>query len=233
MQTVSRTYTALWRAGAKKETRAIIGGATYTEANIVSAGASAALMDKAATVGNCTAKELNMVLYNPSAIPRMAEIQMQIRLTDGVTVSEWVPKGTFYIDTRQQNGERLEITAYDAMLKTEQNYYNTSGNQGQWPKTDIAVVNEICQRIGVTLDPRTQAILTKGYHVQYPGFGEGGYTIHDVLGFIGSMYAGNWVITDEDKLRLVVLGEMPPDTNYLVTEQGEPIVMGGVRLIVG
>ena len=232
MQSVSLLYRQLLAANAPKEVRAIIAGVTYDQTKIVSASSKAALMDKAATIGNCVAKELNLVLRNPGEIPRMAEIRMQFRLNSGTQQSEWLPKGTFFIDTRDEGNGVLTIDAFDPMLKCDQSF-TTSGEQGTWPRTDITVVNQICSRIGVTLDARTAAIITSGYTIQYPGFGEGAYTMRELLGFIGSMYAGNWIITDENKLRLLVLGDMPSDTtNLLITEYGEYIVMGGYRIRV-
>lgn len=232
MQAVSALYHQLLAANAPKEFRAIIAGVTYGQDKIVSASSKAALMDKAATIGNCVAKELNLVLRNPGEIPRMAQIQMQFRLNSGTQQSEWLPKGTFFIDTRDEGNGVLTIDAFDPMLKCDQSF-TTSGEQGTWPRTDITVVNQICSRIGVTLDARTAAIITSGYTIQYPGYGEGAYTMREILGFIGSMYAGNWIITDENKLRLLVLGDMPDDTtNLLITEYGEYIVMGGYRIRV-
>ena len=232
MQSVSLLYRQLLAANAPKEVRAIIAGVTYAKTKIVSASSKAAVMDKAATIGNCVAKELNLVLRNPGEIPRMAEIRMEFRLNSGTQQSEWLPKGTFFIDTRDEGNGVLTIDAFDPMLKCDQSF-TTSGEQGTWPRTDITVVNQICSRIGVTLDARTAAILTAGYAIQYPGYGEGAYTMREILGFIGSMYAGNWIITDENKLRLLVLGDMPDDTtNLLITEYGEYIVMGGYRIRV-
>lgn len=232
MQAVSALYRQLLAANAPKEFRAIIAGVTYGQDKIVSASSKATLMDKAATIGNCAAKELNLVLRNPGEIPRMAQIQMQFRLNSGAQQSEWLPKGTFFIDTRDEGNGVLTIDAFDPMLKCDQSF-TTSGEQGSWPRTDITVVNQICSRIGVTLDARTAAILTAGYTIQYPGFGEGAYTMRELLGFIGSMYAGNWIITDENKLRLLVLGDIPDDsTSLLITEYGEYITMGGFRIRV-
>lgn len=232
MQSVSLLYRQLLAANAPKEVRAIIAGVTYDQTKIVSASSKAALMDKAATIGNCVAKELNLVLRNPGEIPRMAEIRMEFRLNSGTQQSEWLPKGTFFIDTRDEGNGVLTIDAFDPMLKCDQSF-TTSGEQGTWPRTDITVVNQICSRIGVTLDSRTAAIITAGYTIQYPGFGEGAYSMREILGFIGSMYAGNWIITDENKLRLLVLGDMPDDsTSLLITEYGEYITMGGFRIRV-
>ena len=232
MQSTSATYDTLLAAGAPKEVRAIIAGNNYYKDKIVSAVVTAGLMDKAATVGNCVAKELRLVLRNPGEIPRMAKIRMQFRLNDGITQSEWLPKGTFFVDTRDEGNGQLALDAFDAMLKADQPYM-TTGNQGEWPKTDIAVVRTICSRIGVTLDPRTEEILTLGYSVPFPGVGDGAYTIREVLGYIGAMYGGNWIITDQDTLRLLILGDLPAEnTNLLITQSGDFILIGGYRILV-
>ena len=231
MQPVSATYNALLAAGAPKEVRVIIAGTTYTQAKIVSATIKASLMEQAASIGNAVAKELDLVLRNYGSIPRMAQIQVQFRLNDGTTQSEWLPKGTFFIDTRDEGNGVISITAYDPMLKADQSY-TTNGNQGGWPKTDLQVVQTICSRIGVTLDSRTTAIMTQGYRIEYPGYGDGAYTMRELLQFIASAYAGNFYITDENKLLLVGLGDFPPETNYLVTENGDAILIGGYKILV-
>lgn len=231
MQPTSETYNTLLAAGAPKEVRVIIAGATYGQDKIVSATVKAALMDKAATIGNATAKELDIVLRNYGSIPRMAQIRVQFRLKQGNVASEWLSKGTFFIDTRDEGNGIISITAYDPMLKADQQY-TTSGSQSGWPKTDIAVVRQICNKIGVTLDPRSTSIINKGYQIQWPGYGEGAYTMRELLQFVASAYAGNFYITDENKLLLVGLGDFPAQTNYLVTENGDYIVIGGYRILV-
>ena len=234
MQTTSATYKSLLLAQAPKEVQAIIAGVTYGQDKIVSASVSAAVEEESATIGNCVAKQLHLVLKNPGTIPRMAQIQMRYRLNNGTQQSEWIPKGTFYIDTRQEDTFGvLTIDAYDAMLMTEQDFMQ-SGNQGQWPRSDITIVNQIASRIGVTVDPRTTEIIRNSYMIPYPGYGEGAFTMREMLGYIGALYAGNFIITDEDKLRLLGLGEIPPETNYLVTEDGGAILFGNgtVKLLV-
>ena len=241
MQPTSETYKALLAAGAPKEYRALIYRTSssyniYNNTKIVSATTRSAMLDSKLTIGNCIAKELHLVLRNISGmptIPRMAQIRMQFRLNDETTQSEWLPKGTFFIDTRDESyGGVLTIDAFDPMLKAEQSF-TQPGNQGQWPRSDITVINQIATRIGVTVDARTTAIITNNYQIPYPGYGEGAYTCREILGYIGTMYGGNWIITDENKLRLIILGDIPPgDTNLLVDQLGNYITIGGYRIIV-
>lgn len=243
MQNTNALYKQLLAAGAIKVIQATISkpnGSSpvlYEQNRIAAAKTSASMFgDKAATVGNCVAKKLNIVLLNPGNIPRTARIKMEFKLVDQASGEEssWYPKGTFYVDTRSQDTyNRLSIEAYDAMLKASQQYYTQDGDQGRWPRTDhMRIVEEIAARMGVEIDTRTRDIVKKNFEIGYPGYGEDAYTCRDVLGFIGAMYGGNWVITDEDKLRLIVLGDIPADTNFLINEEGDRLTIGGDRIIV-
>ena len=88
------------------------------------------------------------------------------------------------------------------------------------------VVAEIAAAMGVTVDSRTA--LNASYQVPYPV----GYSMREILGYIACAHAGNWIITDAGELYLVPLAGMPAETNYLVTEYGDAITLGRVRLLV-
>lgn len=188
-------------------------------------------------VGGCRSAQIDIVMVNPTTItiPRMAKLRPYIRLTDGKITSEWIPKGVFYIDTRSVNDVGiLTIHGYDAMLKTEKVMYATEGEMGNWPRRDLTVVNEIISRIlddEFSLDERTEDILTERFQVDYPGFGEEGLTLREVLGYIAAAYAGNWIITDEGNLRLIQLNSQPK-ADILGSEDHDEIRFGGIRIIV-
>ena len=245
-------YSTLLAAGAPKEVRARIYRSSsaynvYGQAQIVSATTRAAMLDNELAIGNCIAKELNLVLTNFAGfptIPRMAKIIMEFRLNDGTTQSNWYPKGTYYIDTRDESYQGiLTINAYDPMLKSEQSF-TKSGNQGTWPRSDISVVQTIATAMGVSIDSRTTAIMTRNppYQINYPGIvledgtpqysQDGAMSMRQILGYIGAMYGGNWIITDENKLRLIVLGDIPQFTSLLIDQNGDYITMGGYRILV-
>lgn len=251
MQQTSQTYKTLLAAGAPKEVRALIYRSTnaynvYGQEKVVSATTRASMLDSSLSIGNCIAKELNLVLRNFAGmptIPRMAQIVMQFRLNDGTQQSEWIPKGTYFIDTRDESYEGvLTINAFDPMLKSEQSF-TKPGNQGNWPRSDVSVVNAIATAMGVSIDSRTTAIMTRNYQINYPGISldngtpqystDGAMSMRQVLGYIGAMYGGNWVITDENKLRLIVLGDIPQFQALLIDENGNYITMGGYQIYVG
>ena len=146
---------------------------------------------------------------------------------DGWEYSEWIPKGTFYIDTRKLDTETgvLTINGYDAMLKGD-NEFLQEGDTGEWPRASSVIVGEICELMGVELDERTE--LDDEIKVPYPN----DWTAREILSMVGTAHCGNWTITDAGKLRLVPLWSIPEATHYLVDQYGDPITLGGVRILV-
>ena len=143
--------------------------------------------------------------------------------------SEWLPQGVFYIDTRERtkNNDGLDVLClhgYDDMLKAEQMYNGRITGDS----TDIQMVNEIAYQMGVSVDSRTTTLMTHAYTVPLPT----GYTYREILGYIASMYVGGFIMTEEGKLRLVSLLELPPETNYLIDQDFDAITFGGDRIIV-
>lgn len=236
MQVVSDLYKELLEAGAGRETRLAIGNMSaddgYDENVLISVTTKNRLFSEdTPSVGGCIAGEIEVVMHKPSVdIPRCARLIPYVRLTDGTRFSEWVQKGVFYIDTREnaEDGtkiEKIKFHGYDDMLKAEQDYPASSLS---WPAKDVDVVREIAAFMGVPIDARTVEQMTLGYAVQYPGE----YSCREVLGYIASMYGGCFIMSDLGELRLVALNGIPPETRYLITSGGEPITFGGVRILV-
>lgn len=223
MQSTSALFKSLLAAGAAKEYRYVIAGETYGEDQIVSAEASAASMEKAAEIGRCMAKELHLTLREPGAIPRMAQIQVQVRLNDGTRQSEWLDKGTYFVDTRAKDPfGTLTLNAFDPMLKAEQPYLELS-ELSQWPSPDSDVVDEIAGLIGVTVDSRT---VLAGYDVPIP---EQDWTMREVLGWIAASNGGNWVITGANELRLIAFGG---STSLLGTDSSHALLLGDSIIVL-
>lgn len=153
-------------------------------------------------VGGCICGEIDVEMKLPvTNIPKRARLVPYVRLTDGSQASEWIQKGIFYADTRDTDpGETLStltIHGYDAMLRAEADYPGES--KLDWPAKDIDVVREIAQAMGVGVDERTVAAMTKGYRIQLPT----DYSQREVLGYIAGSYAGNFIISDLGELLLV------------------------------
>ena len=229
MRQTSETYRTLLRdTGSRKEIQVAIAGSIYGEDRIISLATRAALFpEDTLSIGGAIAKEIDLALISPDTIPRTAEIVPSYRLVKGTQASEWIQKGIYYIDTRTVDAVTgvLSIHGYDAMLRAEQVW--EPDQSLSFPMTMLAAAQTIAQVMGVSIDPRTH--LSTAYMVDHPA---NDYTLRDVLRYIAAAHAGNWIMTDTGQLRLVTVSEIPPETNYLVTEYGDAITLGGVRILV-
>ena len=192
----------------------VIGGIVYlTDASSID-GEDIATLDGAAI-------NSNIVYY-----PKLTERQE----------SEWLPKGGDYIDTRQTSHNDdgvtlMELHGYDAMLKAEQYWGDDMMPSGGWPDdglTDIQVVQMIAAKMGVAVDSRTVTDMDGGYKIPMPI----GYTLREVLGYLAAPYLGCFIMTEQGKLRMVSILDLPPETNYLIDNAGYAITFGGTRILV-
>lgn len=220
MQTVPANWADVFKTDHKTEFKAVINGVTYTYGSIKSAQITKPMMDKL-TIGQATSAMLDMVFLPQGEIPTAAKIECYVRLTnyepttfitdevsnviktdDGYVlvssysvVTDWIPFGTFYIDTREMAANGLmTITAYDRMLAAEQGFPSTVGSMSM-----SAAVTYIAGAIGVEADSRNQIA---PYSIDSP---VGLYTMREVLCGIAAASGGNFVITENNKLRLIRL----------------------------
>ena len=204
MQSVSQKFRTLYASNLSHvEVKAYIytGTSTYVEydnASIYGVEISRnVLPNSTPEVGGATSGEMKISILPQDTIPRGAKIKLFLRIATDDDASEWINKGTWYIDSRETSFGQLVTTfnCVDAMLMTEQTYPNAGTET--WPKAETAVVNTICGLMdGVTLDSRTTLA---GYNVEYPN----DLTCREILGYIAAANGGNWTITDDNKLFLV------------------------------
>lgn len=220
VQNTSNTWKSLLAAGARLETKAVIGGAEYTL--MTNPVIMRALMQEALGIGNAVSATCQFSIQTTATIPRAAAVQIQMRLTDGETESEWLPAGTFFISRRQRDPVTgiLTLECYDAMLKAnaalDESWVWTT-DTGDHVVTDAGdnivfsdvfpcggdyFVHLAAVLMGVELDSRTTLQTGSAYIIAAQ---PAGTTIHDVLCLIAAQNGGNWIITPDDKMRLVPL----------------------------
>lgn len=233
MQTTSALYKQIVAGGGHWfETRLTIAGNEVPESEIISLDReNQAMTERKPSVGGALASQIRLTILAPSfTIPRMGEIGVFVRACNDTQQSEWLPSGVYFIDTRAHdqaaNGVGLlRLTAYDAMLKGEQDYPDTTHS---WPYLDRLVVAEIAAALGVTVDSRTNRFLTSGYLIDLPL----GYTIRETLQHIAAAYGGNFIITAENKLLFVPLFGLDPEEtltgSYLAVDGStDALLFGG------
>lgn len=223
-QTTSELWKTLWRTrNTVKEYRFEINGVEYGPEEEVEHTYSNGIFEDFG-FGNAYTASLTLSLFTDN-VPRAATIKRYIRLRNGDQVSEWLPKGTFFTNTRSDDDGYWTIEAYDSMRKSEVVW--TPDQSLEFPLSMPAAADEFARILGVELDQRT--VLNANYTIDYPA---NDYTIRNELCFIAAAHGGNWIITDENKLYLVPLLSAPAETNYLVEEYGDAITFGGDRILV-
>lgn len=173
------------------------------------------------TVGNCISGSLSFTIKTTDTIPKSAKVIVYSSVVDsGLQEEEF---GTFWINRRIYNDDLIDIEAYDAMLMGNQAYSDNSSTVS-WPKTVKTVVGRIAEQMNVQLEYYTNVIMNGPFGdlniIMKPN---DEWNLLDILGYIGGIYGGNWLITDDNKLRLLGLGTCPVETNYVLDDKFDKI----------
>ena len=99
-----------------------IDGKQYAAQDIVSCEIERNLLENTAEVGNATAAVLTLEISQGETIPKRAKVVVQYRLMLDDARTDYIPKGTYWINTREKDGRYLKLTCYDAMLMAQQDY---------------------------------------------------------------------------------------------------------------
>ena len=205
-----------------------IDGTQYTGEDIVSCEIERDLLESTVEVGNATAAVLTLEINQKGTIAKRAKVVVQYRLVLDDAKTDYIPQGTYWINTREASGRYLKLTCYDAMLMGQQNYLSDT-TADDWPKQESDCAAEIAQRIGVELDSRSSIGTGDNHTVSMPV----GRTMRDVLQQIGAANGGNWCITPAGKLYLVPLagtGDSLPEVSG-APDCGANQSVTGVRVV--
>lgn len=193
MLPVSTTYDNIIANGGHYEWRVYNNGTTFGMEHIVSGTIQYQGWNKQ-TIGNVISAQLNLTLWNVT-IDTSYPIYMQFRATDGTNNSPWYAQSGFYVDTMQTNPytQMTEITAFDALLKSETDYMP---NGSFVPITAKDLADQIATDIGLTVSAETRNWLnTHPYTFSVaPNVGVGGTTDKEMLSYIATIYGANWVV---------------------------------------
>ena len=201
--------------------KVLIDNEEYIDADIRSANIERPLFDQL-SIGNACEATLKIVFRKKTVIPTTAKM-----IPYALVNNQWEQLGVFYLDERSIKPTGImTVVAYDSMLKADKVWVPDQSLEFPMPMDDA--VDIIAELMGITVDPRTN--VSHAYTIDYPA---NDYTLRDVLNFIAVANGGNWTITRNDQLLLVPLvGSMPPETHYLIEENGFAITFGGDRILV-
>ena len=201
--------------------KVLIDNEEYIDADIRSANIERPLFDQL-SIGNACEATLKIVFRKKTVIPTTAKM-----IPYALVNNQWEQLGVFYLDERSIKPTGImTVVAYDSRLQADKVWVPDQSLEFPMPMDDA--VDIIAELMGMTVDPRTN--VSHAYTIDYPA---NDYTLRDVLKFIAVANGGNWTITRNDQLLLVPLvGSMPPETHYLIEENGFAITFGGDRILV-
>lgn len=157
-------------------------------------------------IGNCIASKLDAVIIPKGdfEIIKGSKAELFIRIStvsDGDT--DWVPFGTYFVYNPTREADKVKIECYDGIRYLEARYLDGT-EQVVWPIPCTQAITKILEYLDVSLDSRTT--LNSAFFVDDPGR----MSMREVLMYIGSMHGGNWYLTEENKLRLVIPSNSEP-----------------------
>ena len=142
---------------------------------------------------------------------------LQSNATKQPNDTAWIPKGTFWINTREEDPLMNTVTLHcvDAMMFGEQDFIPEDSNLPPWnDETMRAVVNMCVQKINasatgvnVVFDNPNDIQNRAPYILNAPPVG---YTVRQILSGIAAAHGGNFIITPQNHLRFIPL--IPTDT---------------------
>ena len=201
----------------KVECKLLIDGVEYGENKLVSIETENNLFaEEAPSCGNAVSGTITAKLRTPNTVIRTkAKMELFSRVTSGELESEWIPKGVYFLDTREKqkakNGEDtiIVLDGFDAILMGEQEYIPS----GEWPKSDAEVLDEMCWILGVECVWQPG----KNFPIQKPI----GYSVREIIGYIAAMYGGSVTMDDSGKLKFVGLRQ---------NQNGHEVVFSGLSV---
>lgn len=166
-------------------------------------------------------------------IPAGAAVDIDMRLVDGSTASDWIPWGRYKLYDKSTTTDGLVYaTVNDRIQDTEIDIMEAFPNQ-EYPVAMSTMMTMICNYLGVDMDSRS--VVSSEMLVQEPGH----ISMRQVMAYIASAHGGNIYITRDGKLRLLPLkpANSTPAQNvanavvsYL--DQNTPVEITGVRVYV-
>ncbi len=202
MLNTSQLYKDLFNEGAVQEYKVIINDTEYIGQIFGQPTLSQRLFDKdTLTVGSFTSAVFRAKLSVASeTIPRNANVEFQYRYTDGTRNSEWITKFKGKLTKRTKESEDVtSIEAKDRAINYDVflDYFNEA--IAAYPANTRVVANLCADHLGLAID-NIEDVIDMNV-VEYPNE----MTIVEVLKNIAALSGGNWTITENETLKLIVL----------------------------
>ena len=142
------------------------------------------------TIGNTCSSGVTFSIY----MPAISLENKEITIFEGVKVGteiKYIKLGIFTVTKQTSDGEYTSYEAYDRMYKADMPYFSDM----TFPSTDKAILNEICDKLGISLATNMVTTHTISDKPQ-------GYTYREIIGYMAMLQGCNAVINSDGNLEL-------------------------------
>lgn len=142
------------------------------------------------TIGNTCSSSVTFSIY----MPAISLENKEITIFEGVKVGKeikYIKLGKFTVTKQTSDGEYTSYEAYDRMYKADMPYFSDMA----FPSTDKAILNEICDKLGISLATNIATAHTINDKPQ-------GYTYREIIGYMAMLQGCNAVINSDGNLEL-------------------------------
>lgn len=177
------------------DVKAIVGKTTYLNDNIMEFDIGDSLIpSEDFTLGTVISSSLNISIRTIDTIPSNAMITPYVRLNGDSGYTEWIPLGSFYIDSRKYQNNVWVFSCFDKLILTQKAYVSMLA----YPATMVDVMTEICTQLGLTLDP--MVVINPSYTISsLPS----GCTYRDVIGGIVAVHGASTKLGKDGNLKFI------------------------------
>lgn len=142
------------------------------------------------TIGNTCSSSVIFSIY----MPTISLENKEITIFEGVKVGteiKYIQLGIFTVTKQTSDGEYTSYEAYDKMHKADMPYFSDMA----FPSTDKAILNEICDKLGISLATNIVTTHTISDKPQ-------GYTYREIIGYMAMLQGCNAIINSDGNLEL-------------------------------
>jgi len=196
MYTVSELFkTYIVQPDRTFETKALVGTTTYDNTKVVEFDTEDSVVpSEDFSIGNVIPSKLTITIKTTDSIATNAKITPSVRLYGASGWTEWVPLGSYYIDSRNHQNDVWKFVCYDKLILAQQLYVSAL----TYPIAMSSVMTEIAGQLGITLD--SSVGINHTYEIPYK---DEDITIRDMLSYIASAHGASVKMTKDEKLAFV------------------------------
>jgi len=181
--------------GREFETKAIVGGVTYDKTAVIEFDIEESLIaSEEFLLGTTIASRLDIAIRTTNTIVDDAKVEPFVRLNGSSGYTDWVPLGSYYIDSKSYQDGIWHLTCFDKLVESQKLYVSSL----TYPATMAAVFADICDELDYTVDSSVD--IDSLYMIPTAPVDT---SMRDMLGYIAAAHAACVRMNKDNKIAFV------------------------------